>query len=213
MNLSTIIQVVLYGIALSMDALAVSVTDGLVYTDINKKKMTFIAATFGVMQALMPLIGYWLVEGITQIVGVAAGEKAGEIMSIIVTWIAFGLLMFIGGKMLIEAIKDIKKPAEEKELKKFSVKEVLIMGVATAIDAMATGVAFHAGMSNNATIWLHVSIIMVCTFVISLIGIILAKQIQKLLKGKYEITGIIGGCILILLGIWIVLSHYFNIGF
>lgn len=215
MTFQILIQVFLFGIALSMDAFAVSVTDGLIYTDINKKKSFFIAGTFGVMQALMPLIGYWLVEGISQIVGSTAGEKAGEIMAIVVTWVAFALLMFIGGKMLIEALRDIKKPSEEKELKKFSVKEVLIMGVATAIDAMATGVAFHnvdkngVQMSTNSTIWLHVTIIMCCTFVISLIGVLIANKIQKLLKGKFEITGIIGGTILIILGMWVVLSHYF----
>ena len=122
-----------------------------------------------------------------------------------------------GGKMLSEAIKDIKKPAEEKEVKKFSVKEVLVFGVATAIDALATGVAFHArngegvSMSTNTTVWLHVTIIMVCTFTISLIGLFLGNKIEKLLKGKYEITGIIGGSILLILGIWIVLSHYLGI--
>lgn len=212
-----LIQIVLFGIALSMDAFAVSVTDGLTYTDINKRRIFFIAGTFGVMQALMPLIGYWLVEVVEVIVGQAAGEAAGNIMSSIVTWISFALLMYIGGKMLIEAIMDLKKPADEKELKKFSIKEVLIFGVATAIDALATGVAFHAKdstgipLSNNATIWLHVAIIMCCTFTISLIGLFLGNKIEKLLKGKYEITGIIGGTILVLLGIWIVLSHYLGI--
>ncbi|MCQ2798507.1 MAG: manganese efflux pump [Bacilli bacterium] len=217
MTLEILIQIFLFGIALSMDAFAVSVTDGLTYTDINKRRMFFIAGTFGVMQALMPLIGYWLVEVVEVIVGQTAGEAAGNIMATIVTWIAFALLMYIGGKMLIEAIKDVKKPAEEKEAKKFSVKEVLVFGVATAIDALATGVAFHArngegvSMSTNTTVWLHVTIIMVCTFTISLIGLFLGNKIEKLLKGKYEITGIIGGSILLILGIWIVLSHYLGI--
>lgn len=217
MTLEILIQIFLFGIALSMDAFAVSVTDGLTYTDINKRRMFFIAGTFGVMQALMPLIGYWLVEVVEVIVGQTAGEAAGNIMATIVTWIAFALLMYIGGKMLIEAIKDVKKPAEEKEAKKFSVKEVLVFGVATAIDALATGVAFHArngegdSMSTNTTVWLHVTIIMVCTFTISLIGLFLGNKIEKLLKGKYEITGMIGGSILLILGIWIVLSHYLGI--
>lgn len=217
MTLEILIQIFLFGIALSMDAFAVSVTDGLTYTDINKRRMFFIAGTFGVMQALMPLIGYWLVEVVEVIVGQTAGEAAGNIMATIVTWIAFALLMYIGGKMLIEAIKDVKKPAEEKEAKKFSVKEVLVFGVATAIDALATGVAFHArngegvSMSTNTTVWLHVTIIMACTFTISLIGLFLGNKIEKLLKGKYEITGIIGGSILLILGIWIVLSHYLGI--
>lgn len=212
MTLEIILQVILLGIALSMDAFAVAVTDGLTYVDINKKKSFFIAGVFGFMQALMPLIGYWLVELIQIIVGQAGGEKAGEIMAIVVTWIAFALLMFIGVKMLFDGIKNFKTPAEEKQPKKFSVKEVLIFGIATAIDALGTGVALHAGtLSNNGTIFLHAVIIMCCTFIISLIGLFLGNKIEKLFKGKYEITQIIGGIILLLLGVWIVLSHYFGI--
>ena len=211
MTFEILIQIVLLGIALSMDACAVSVTDGLTYTDIDKKKSFFIAFIFGFMQALMPLIGFFLVEGIARIVGESGGANAGKIMSDIVSWIAFGLLLFIGGKMLIEGIKDLKKPEEEKELKKFSVKEVLYFGFATAIDALGTGVALHSGLSNSNTIWLHVVIIMVITFTISLIGLFLGNRIVKLLKGKFEITAIIGGCILIVLAIWIILSHYLGI--
>ena len=211
MTLEILIEIFLLGIALSMDAFAVSVTDGLTYTDINKKKSFFIAGVFGVMQGLMPLIGFWLVEGIAAIVGAEGGEKAGIIMSHIVSWVAFVLLLFIGGKMLIEAIIDIRKPQEEKEPQKFTIGAVLYFGFATSIDALGTGVALHSGLSSNQTIWLHASIIIVITFGISLIGLFLGKQIVKLLKGKVEITGIIGGIILILLGIWIILSHYFNI--
>ncbi|MCQ2800965.1 MAG: manganese efflux pump [Bacilli bacterium] len=212
MTLEIILQVILLGVALSMDAFAVAVTDGLTYVDINKRKSFFVAGVFGFMQALMPLIGYWLVELIQIIVGQAGGEKAGEIMAIVVTWIAFALLMFIGGKMLFDGIKNFKTPAEEKQPKKFSVKEVLIFGLATAIDALGTGVALHAGtLSNNGTIFLHAAIIMCCTFIISLIGLFLGNKIEKLFKGKYEITQIIGGIILLLLGVWIVLSHYFGI--
>ena len=211
MTIAIILQIVLLGVALSMDAFAVSITDGLVYTDINKKKSFFIAGLFGFMQALMPLIGFWLVEIITIIVGDAGGEKAGKIMSDIVSWTAFALLIFIGGKMIIEGIISLKKPQEEKEEKKFSYKEVIYFGFATAIDALGTGVALHSGLSNNYTIWLHVSIIMVITFIISLIGLFLGHQIEKLLKGKYEITSIIGGIILIALAVWIIVSHYAGI--
>ena len=76
------------------------------------------------------------------------------------------------------------------------------------MDALAAGVALHADLSSTTTIWLHVSIILVLTFSISLVGLFLGKQIMKLLKGKYEISGIIGGVILILLAVWVVLSHY-----
>lgn len=211
MTVTIILEIVLLGIALSMDAFAVSVTDGLTYTDINKKKSFFVAGVFGVMQALMPLVGFWLVEIITIIVGESGGESAGKIMSDVVSWVAFGLLLIIGGKMLIEGIKDLKMAPEEKEEKKFSVKEVLYFGFATAIDALGTGVALHSGLSTTTTIWLHVVIIMAITFTISLIGLFLGKQIVKLLKGKFEITAIIGGCILIILAIWIIISHYAGI--
>lgn len=211
MTFEILIQIVLLGIALSMDAFAVSVTDGLTYTDINKKKSFFIAGVFGVMQALMPLIGFWLVEIITIIVGDAGGANAGKIMGDVVSWVAFALLLFIGGKMLIEGIKDLKKPEEEKEMKYFSFKEVLYFGFATAIDALGTGVALHSGLSSTSTIWIHVAIIMLITFVISLIGLFLGHQIERLLKGRYEITAIIGGVILILLAVWIILSHYLGI--
>ena len=69
----------------------------------------------------------------------------------------------------------------------------------------------HTGLSTTSTVWLHVSIVLVCTFGLSLVGLFLGKQVMKLLKGRYEISGIIGGCILILLSIWVVLSYYLNI--
>ena len=211
MSISIIIKIIFLGIALSMDAFAVALTDGLTYEDINKKKSIFIASTFGIMQALMPLIGYFLVEIVSIIVGDVGGETAGNIMAIVVTWIAFSLLLFIGSKMLIEGAKEINKPLDEKTKKLFSYKEVLYFGFATAIDALGTGVALHSGISTNVTIWLHVSIIMTITFIISLIGLFLGEQIEKLLKGRHEITSIIGGSILLILAAWIVLSHYLGI--
>ena len=113
--------------------------------------------------------------------------------------------------MLIESIIELRKPSEDKEPKKFSYKEVIIYGFATAIDALAAGVAMHADLSTTSTVWLHVSIILVLTFSISLVGLFLGKQIIKLLRGKYEISGIIGGVILILLAVWVVVSHYTGI--
>ena len=208
MTWEIIAKIILFGIALAMDAFAVSITDGLIYKDIDKKKIFFIASTFGIMQGLMPLVGYFAVEIVSLIVGSSGSTEAIKIFGIVITWVSFGLLLFIGGKMLIEGIIEIRKPVEEKKDKLFSIKEVLIMGVATAIDAMAVGVSLHAGLSNNATIWLHVSIICVITFAISLVGLFLGKQILKLLKGKTEITVIIGGCILILLAVWVIVSHY-----
>ena len=203
-----LLQIVLLGIGLSADAFSVALTDGLTYIDINKKRSFFIAITFGVMQALMPLIGFWIVELVETIAGEIAGAQAGEIASKIVVWLAFGLLLFIGGKMLVESIIEMKKPKEEKKVRHFSIKEVIFYGFATAVDALAAGVAMHADLSTVYTIWLHVSIVLVLTFSLSLVGLFLGKQIMKLLKGKYEISGIVGGIILILLAVWVVVSHY-----
>ena len=203
-----LLQIILLGIGLSADAFSVALTDGLTYTDINKRKSFFIAFVFGFMQALMPLIGFWLVELVEVIAGEVAGAQAGETAAKIVVWLAFALLLYIGGKMLIESIIEMRKPKGEKKEKHFSIKEVIFYGFATAVDALAAGVAMHADLSTTSTVWLHVSIILVLTFSISLIGLFLGKQIMKLLRGKYEISGIIGGIILILLAVWVVVSHY-----
>ena len=208
MTFEIIIQIVLLGVALSMDAFAVSVTDGLIYQDINKKKALFIALVFGVMQGLMPLIGYWLVELVEFIVSEGAGASAGNVMATVVTWTAFVLLLFIGGKMIIEGIQSLRKPSEEKNIRLFSIKEVLLFGVATSIDALGSGVALHSGLSNNTTIFIHIAIIISITFVISFLGVVLGGKIEKLFKGKTEITSIVGGAILVILAIWIILSHY-----
>ena len=215
MTFEILLQIVLFGIGLSADAFSVAVALSLNVSDLTRKRMIFIAATFGICQALFPLTAYWVLEALTVLVGSSAEAQAGAIMATAVTWLSFGLLLFIGGKMLFEAIISLRKNEEEKTLKTFSVREVLLLGVATAIDAMASGVAFHnqdasgVSLSTNSTIWLHVTIIMVITFGLSLIGVIFGHFFERLLKGKVEISGIIGGAILILLAVYIVLSHYF----
>ena len=211
MTLEILSKIILLGIALSMDAFAVSITDGLIYRDIDKKKSFFIASLFGFMQALMPFIGYFLVEIISIIVGETAGESAGITMSKIVTWVSFSLLLLIGFKMIIDSIKEINKSQEEKNMKLFSYKEVIYFSFATAIDALGAGVALHSNLSTNTTIYLHISIIFIITFIFSLVGLFLGRQIERILKGKYEITSIIGGTILIILAVWIVLTHYLGI--
>ena len=204
-----ILEIIILGIALSVDAFVASVTSGITYSDLNKKRTFFIAGLFGLMQAIMPLIGYWLVEGIEIIVKESAKQaQASLIMEKVVSWAAFGLLVIIGVKMIIDAIIDLRKPVEERKTKKFSYKEIIYLSVATSIDALGSGVALHSGLSTNLTVWLHVAIILCITFLLSFIGVVLGHQIEKLFKGKYQIAEIISGVILIGLAVWIIISHY-----
>ena len=211
MSPEIIIAIIFLGLGLSMDAFSVALVDGLTMKGITKGRSFFIAGSFGFMQAFMPLVGFWLVEIVEVIAGNVAGKEAGKIASVIVVWLAFVLLLFVGGKMLIESIISLRKPPEEKEEKVFSYRNIILYSVLTAIDALAAGVALHAELSTTVTVWLHVSIILIITFGMSLIGLFLGKFIIRLLKGKYEISGIIGGCILILLAVWVVLSYYLHL--
>ena len=210
MTFTIIIEIVLLGIGLSMDAFSVALVDSLTMKDINKKRSIFIAFTFGFMQAAMPLVGFWIVEVVERIAGASSSSKAGEIAALIVTWTAFILLLIVGLKMFIEGIKDYKNAIEDKD-NSFSYRNVLWYGFLTSIDALAAGVTMHTGLSTEASVWFHVSIIFVLTFVISLLGLFLGKQIVKILKGHTSIASIIGGAILVALSIWVIISYYFHI--
>ena len=180
MTAEILIQIFLFGIALSMDAFAVSVTDGLTYTDINKRRMFFIAGTFGVMQALMPLIGYWLVEVVEVIVGQTAGEAAGNIMATVVTWIAFALLMYIGGKMLIEAIFHKEDESKTTEL---TLGVLAVQGIATSIDALSVG--FTISDYNLVMAFAASLVIAIVTHIICLAGLELLEN--GLVLGVHQI--------------------------
>jgi manganese efflux pump family protein len=185
---------VVYGIALAMDCLALSITDGLVYQDLNKKKWQpfFIAGVFAFGQSLFPLIGFLL------------GETVSSYIDKFDHYIAFVLLGFIGGKMLYEGIKGMVHP-EQAEPKQFTVKEVLFQGVADSIDALAVGITLPTNIHTatgygNYRTYIAILIIGLMTFVISLIGLFAGKKIAKLFKGKYEVSEVIGGAVLIILG-------------
>jgi putative Mn2+ efflux pump MntP len=183
-----------YGVALAMDCLALSITDGLVYQDLNKKKWQpfFIAGVFALGQALFPLVGFLL------------GETVSAYIDKFDHYIAFGLLLFIGGKMLYEGIKGMVHP-EQAEPKQFKVKDVLFQGVADSIDALAVGITLPTNLHtasgyDNYRIYIAIAIIGLVTFLISLVGLFAGKSIAKLFKGKYEVSEVIGGSVLIILG-------------
>lgn len=185
-----ILTSLILGLGLSMDCLALSVTDGLIYQDINKKKSAFIAMVFGVLQGVFPLLGFLL------------GETFYDAIKAYDHWVAFGLLLLIGGKMLYDGIKSLVKP-EEKKPKKFSYPEVLIQGVADSIDAFAVGLAIRSTLDNPELYQIYIcfGIIAAVSFIVSFAACLAGKWINKLLHGKYEISEIIGGSVLIGLGI------------
>lgn len=189
------VELFLIGVGLSMDAFAVSVCKGLnMRGKVNFKHAGVIALFFGGFQALMPLIGYFL------------GIGFEKYITKIDHWIAFLLLGFIGGKMVIEAIKEWNAEDKQEE-DKLEIKELFILAVATSIDALAVGITF-AFLSVN--IWSAISIIGVTTFILSLIGVVIGNKFGSKYKSKAEL---VGGIILVLMGIKILLEHLGVISF
>lgn len=196
-----VLEVFLIGLSLSMDAFAVSVTDGLCYRNLTKVKGATIPLAFGLFQAVMPLIGYFVAFGL--------GQAFEEIFDKIDHCIAFVLLAIIGGKMIYDAIKQLRSKEEEIKEKKYSVPEVLVQGVATSIDALFVGVSFAAteGFKNSIpNVLVGVAIIGVTTFAISLAGVLIGVKIGNVLKNKSGIATLIGGLVLIGIGLKILIE-------
>lgn len=189
------VELFLIGVGLSMDAFAVSVCKGLnMRGKVNFKHAGIIALFFGGFQALMPLIGYFL------------GIGFEKYITKIDHWIAFVLLGFIGGKMVIEAIKEWNAEDKQEE-DKLDIKELFILAVATSIDALAVGITFAF---LNVNIWSAISIIGVTTFILSLIGVVIGNKFGSKYKSKAELAG---GIILVLMGVKILLEHLGIINF
>lgn len=190
-----ILQVALLGVSLAMDAFAVSITDGMCYGNLNKKKGVLIPVTFGVFQAAMPLAGFFL------------GTLFIQYIDSFDHYVAFGLLLIIGGKMMLDGIKELRSEEEQVKQKKFSVAEVLLQGVATSIDALAVGLSMLSMTGiTKYNIYIFVAIIGVVTFIISLVGVILGKKIGKLFANKVSVAEIIGGVVLIAIGLKVLIE-------
>ncbi|MDE7439576.1 MAG: manganese efflux pump MntP family protein [Clostridia bacterium] len=195
-------EVILIGISLAMDAFAVSITDGLCYNNLSKRKGATIPATFGIFQMVMPIIGYFVAFGVSQ-----AFETVFDAID---HWVAFVLLAIIGGKMLFDAIKEMRsKDEEETHLKEYSFVEVVIQGVATSIDALFVGISFATmeGLKDSIpNMLLSVAIIGVVTFIISLVGLLIGVKVGKALKKHASIAELIGGLVLIGIGLKILIE-------
>ena len=190
-----VLQIILLGISLAMDAFAVSVTDGMCYGDIGKGKAVSIPITFGLFQTAMPLAGFFL------------GTLFIQYIDSFDHYVAFGLLLFIGGKMIFDGIKELRSGEEQFSPKKFNYGEVLLQGVATSIDALAVGISMLSmnGITNG-NVFGFVAIIGVVTFLISLGGLILGKKIGTLFAEKACIAEILGGLVLVAIGLKVLIE-------
>lgn len=184
-----LINSIFLGIGLAMDAFSVSLANGMNEPLMNKKKMIYTSGIFGFFQALMPMIGWICVHEI--VVYFESFEK-------FIPWIALILLCFIGGKMLIEGIKN-KDSKEEKE--KIGFWGLIIQGIATSIDALSVG--FTIAEYNLTMAIICALIIAVVTFAICFVGVSLGKKFGTKLSNK---ATILGGIILICIGIEIFIT-------
>ena len=190
------IEFFLTGIGLSMDAFAVAICKGLGMRKVNYKQMLLIALFFGGFQALMPLLG-WLL-----------GRQFEQYITSVDHWIAFALLVLIGANMLREARKgDDTTDGETVYDAPLPLGQLLLMAIATSIDALAVGISF-AFLGVN--IWLAIAIIGTTTFLISAAGVFIGNRFGNRYEKRATIAG---GIILILLGVKILLEHLGVIAF
>lgn len=188
--MALVIELFLLGVGLSMDAFAVSVCKGLGMRKLSKKQALIIGLYFGGFQALMPFVG-WLL-----------GSQFQKYITSIDHWIAFILLGFIGGKMMIEAVREWN---EEEVVDVMDApidhKNMLVLAVATSIDALTVGITFAF---LGTPIVEAITIIGITTMVISIAGVVVGNFFGSRYKSKAEF---IGGLILVLLGLKILLGH------
>mgnify|MGYP002258653189 CR=1 FL=1 len=183
-----LLELFILAVGLSMDAFAVSVCKGLAMKQITFKNAAIVGAWFGGFQALMPLIGWFCVHTIAEYFHVF--EK-------FIPWIALILLLFIGGKMLIEGIKNDC----EEEVSAVSPGALFVQGIATSIDALSVG--FTIAEYNWIMALAASLIIAIVTFFICIGGLIIGKKFGTKLSNKAQI---LGGIILIAIGIEIFIS-------
>ncbi|MBL8027942.1 MAG: manganese efflux pump [Fibrobacteres bacterium] len=181
-----IISIILIGVGLSMDAFAVSLTACINWEGHRIRNALKIAFFFGFFQALMPTIGYF------------GGTAVSGFVQAVDHWIAFALLLIVGGKMIVEAIR--KSGEGECKKEKLTIHVLLMLALATSIDAFAVGLTF--AMLKTA-IWLPVVLIGLTTFIISFVGVIFGEKIGEMAGRKVEV---LGGLLLVGIGVKILVT-------
>ena len=181
-----IAEIILIGVSLSMDAFAVSVCSGLKMKRIDYKTASIIALFFGGFQAIMPVLGW------------ALGQLFAKYVDKYDHYIAFLLLAFIGGKMVYDALKDGGDGDDDYRI---DLKSLLVLSIATSVDALAVGVTF--GMDPSVNIVSSALIIGATTFAICMAGVVVGNVFGARWKNKAQI---VGGIMLTIVGLKILLE-------
>ena len=193
-SLLFVIESVMLGVGLAMDAFSVSLANGLNDPKMKIRRMCLIAGVFAFFQALMPIIGWFCVHNLVKFFSVF--EK-------FIPWIALILLAFIGGKMLMEGIRG-KEGEKEEGTGSLGFKLLMIQGIATSIDALSVG--FTVSEYGFVMALVSVLIISAVTFVICMAGVYIGKIFGTSLSNK---ASILGGVILIFIGLEIFITGVF----
>ena len=180
-------EILLLAVGVSMDAFAVSIGKGLSVKKVTFKEVLSVGLWFGGFQALMPAAGYYL------------GVSFADLVARLDHWIAFGLLVLIGGNMIREAVRDAG--GHEHGDSSFSFRTMLPLAVATSIDALAVGVSFAF---LQTPLWSSAGVIGLTTFLFSALGLLIGKKVGCRFHQGAEIFG---GVILILIGVKILVEH------
>ncbi len=189
----TFTELLLTAVALSMDAFAVSTCKGLNMRQLNWKNAVIIGLFFGGFQAAMPLIG-WLL-----------GKQFESLITSVDHWIVFGLLAFIGGKMMYDALKGGEDDACTVE-ETLDYRQLVMLSFATSIDALAVGISFAF---LQVSVLPSVGLIGITTFLLSILGVVIGQRFGSKYQNK---ATLLGGVVLIGIGLKILLEHLNIIG-
>lgn len=185
------LDTVLIALALAMDCFAVSVVCGMIIRRMEGRTVLSTAFLFGLFQALMPLIGWALTNSFSRY------------LEAVDHWIAFGMLAFIGGKMIVDSFRE----EEDKSINPRSLKTRLALAVATSIDALAVGISYACtGYDSIGKLTVPLVTIGIVSFLMSLLGFFLGAKTGDTIVKKLR-PELIGGVILIGIGIKILIEH------
>ena len=187
MNLVFLLNSAVLGAGLAMDAFSVSLANGLHEPQMNRKRIFAIAGVYTFFQYLMPMIGWLCVHTVIELF---------SFFEAFIPWIALILLLYIGGKMILEGLEERNGREEKAAPRSVSARDLLIQGIATSIDALSVGFTiaeYNLAMANAACL-----IIGAVTFVICTCGLVIGRRAGTSLSWK---ASVLGGCILIAIGI------------